>query len=205
MTARYHERNGGLLRYDDLAKFQAEQVAPIRTTYRGYDVYQSPPNSGGIVMLLALNILEGFDLKKPGHNTPAYLHLLTEAFKLAFADRYVYITDPRFAPGAPIEALLSKRYAELRRGLIKTDRAIEGIAPPADPKAGRAILAGHAIRYHEPGEPAAAAAPRATCAPMESRPPRSPSPTAGATWSASPIASTADSAAAWWWRAPGSC
>ena len=51
---------------------------------------------------MALNILEGFDLKKLGHNTPAYLHLLTEAFKLAFADRYPYITDPRFAPDAPI-------------------------------------------------------------------------------------------------------
>ena len=71
MTARYHERAGGLLRYDDLAEFQAEEAPPIRISYRGYEVYQSPPNSGGIVMLMALNILEGFDLKKLGHNTPA--------------------------------------------------------------------------------------------------------------------------------------
>ncbi len=160
MTARYHEKSGGLLRYDDLAGFHAEETAPIRITYRGYEVYQSPPNSGGIVMLEALNILEGYDLRKLGHNTPAYLHLLTEAFKLAFADRYVYITDPRFLPDAPIEALLSKHYAELRRGLIKTDRAIEGVAPPGDPRADRAILAGHSIRYHEPGKPASAAAAR---------------------------------------------
>jgi gamma-glutamyltranspeptidase/glutathione hydrolase len=160
MTARYHERNGGLLRYEDLAKFQAEEAEPIRISYRLLDVYQSPPNSGGIVMLQALNILEGFDLNKLGHNTPEYLHVLTEAFKLAFADRYVYITDPRFAPHAPIAALLSKHYAELRRGLIKMDRAIEGVAPPGDPVSSHAILAGHSIRYHDPGKPAAAAAPR---------------------------------------------
>jgi gamma-glutamyltranspeptidase/glutathione hydrolase len=154
--ARYHERAGGLLRYNDLAEFQAEEAAPLRIQYRGYDVYQSPPNSGGIVMLLALNILEGYDLQKLGHNTPQYLHVLAEAFKLAFADRYPYITDPRFAPDAPIEQLLSKPYAALRRGLIKMDRAIAGVAPPGDPRAGKAILAGHAIQYHEPGRPVAA-------------------------------------------------
>jgi gamma-glutamyltranspeptidase/glutathione hydrolase len=160
MTARYHERNGGLLRYEDLAKFQAEETEPIHTSYRGYEIYQTPPNSGGIVMLQALNILEGFDLRKLGHNTPGYLHVLTEAFKLAFADRYPYITDPRFAPDAPIAGLLSKRYADLRRGLIKMDRAIEGVAPPGDPRSGHAILAGHQIHYHEPGKPAATAAVR---------------------------------------------
>ncbi|MCC6365665.1 MAG: gamma-glutamyltransferase [Bryobacterales bacterium] len=158
MTARYHERNGGLIRYEDMASFQAEEAEPIRISYRGYEVYQSPPNSGGIVMLMALNILEGFDLKKLGHNTPEYLHVLMEAFKLAFADRYPYITDPRFAPQAPIAQLLSKEYAKLRRGLIKMDRAIEGVAPPGDPAYGKAILAGHEIRYHEPGKSTAAAA-----------------------------------------------
>jgi len=160
MTARYHERSGGLLRYQDLAKFQAQETTPIRTSYRGYEVYQSPPNSGGIVMLEALNILEGYNLKNLSHNTPAYLHLLTEAFKLAFADRYVYITDPRFLPDAPIAELLTKRYAELRRGLIKMDRAIRGAAPPGDPRNGHAILAGHAIQYHEPGKSAPTAAVR---------------------------------------------
>lgn len=156
MTARYHERNGGLLRYEDLAEFQAEEAEPIRIQYRGYDVYQSPPNSGGIVMLIALNILEGYDLKKLGHNTAEYLHVLTEAFKLAFADRYPYITDPRFAPRAPIAQLLSKPYAALRRSLIRMDRAIAGVAPPGDPANGKAILSGHQVKYHEPGRSAAA-------------------------------------------------
>jgi gamma-glutamyltranspeptidase/glutathione hydrolase len=157
MTARYHERHGGLLRYEDLAGFTAEEAAPIQISYRGLDVYQSPPNSGGIVMLIALNILEGFDLKQLGHNSPQYLHVLTESFKLAFADRYPYITDPRFAPDAPIAQLLSKSYASLRRGLIRMDRAIGGVAPPGDPRTGRAVLAGHTLRYHEPGKSAAAA------------------------------------------------
>jgi len=156
--ARYHERAGGLLRYNDLAEFQAEEAPPIRIHYRGYDVYQAPPNSGGIVMLQALNILEGFDLQKLGHNTAPYLHVLTEAFKLAFADRYPYITDPRFQRDAPIEQLLSKPYAALRRGLIKMDRAIAGVAPPGDPRAGKGVLAGHTIQYHEPGKPVAAMA-----------------------------------------------
>jgi len=158
ITARYHERTGGLLRYEDLAGFKAEEATPIRTNYRGYDIYQAPPNSGGIVMLLALNILEGFDLKKLGHNSPEYLHVLTEAFKLAFADRYPYITDPRFAPDAPIQELLSKRYAASRRELISMDRAIAEVAPPGDPRAGKAILSGHDIRYHKPGKAAKAAA-----------------------------------------------
>lgn len=157
-TARYHEGAGGLLRYNDLAEFQAEETPPIRIRYRGFDVYQAPPNSGGIVMLMALNILEGFDLRSLGHNTPRYLHVLTESFKLAFADRFPYITDPAFKRDMPIEQLLSKPYAAMRRGLIKTDRAIEGAAPPGDPRGGKAILTGHQIRYHEPGKPAAAAA-----------------------------------------------
>jgi gamma-glutamyltranspeptidase/glutathione hydrolase len=157
-TARYHERSGGLLRYEDLAGFQAETASPIHINYRGYDVYQSPPNSGGIVMLMALNILEGFDLKKLGHNSPQYLHVLTESFKLAFADRYPYITDPRFAPDAPVEQLLSKSYASLRLGLIKMDRAIMGVAPPGDPRSSKAILSGHEIHYRSSTSGAKAAA-----------------------------------------------
>ncbi len=151
VIARYHESTGGLLRYEDLAGFQAEQAEPIRIGYRGYEILQSPPNSGGIVMLMALKILEGFDLKSLGHNSPQYLHLLAEASKLAFADRYPYITDPKFAPDAPVKELLSNEYAALRRALIRKDRAIAGVAPPGDPRGGKAILAGHEIRYTEPG------------------------------------------------------
>jgi gamma-glutamyltranspeptidase/glutathione hydrolase len=158
MTAQYHERSGGLLRYEDLSSFQAEEAQPIHINYRGYDIYQSPPNSGGIVMLMALKIVEGFDLRKLGHNSPQYLHVLTEAFKLAFADRYPYITDPRFARDAPVTQMLSESYATLRRGLIKMDRAIAGIAPPGDPRSGKAILSGHEIRYQDPGKRISAAA-----------------------------------------------
>lgn len=157
ITARYHERNGGLLRYEDLAAFQAEEAAPIHIDYRGLDVYQAPPNSGGIVMLMALNILEGFALKELGHNTVEYLHVLTEAFKLAFADRHPYITDPRFAPDAPVSQLLSKSYAAARRQLIRMDRSIAGVAPPGDPRRGQAILAGHTVHYHEAEDSALAA------------------------------------------------
>ena len=101
-------------------------------------------------------MIEGFNLRQLGHNSPQYLHLLTEAFKLAFADRFPYITDPKTLPGAPIQALLSKEYATLRRGLIKADRAIAGSAPPGDPLARKAILDGHQIRYQT--APATAAA-----------------------------------------------
>src|SRR5262245_38536148 len=158
MTARYHERVGGLIRFADLETFEAEEAQPIRISYRGYEIFQSPPNSGGIVMLIALNLLEGFDPRELGHNTPQYLHVLTEAFKLALADRHPYITDPRFAPNAPVEQLLSKPYAALRRGLIKMDRAIAGVAPPGAPSSGKPILTGHEIHYHEPGKSRAAAA-----------------------------------------------
>jgi gamma-glutamyltranspeptidase/glutathione hydrolase len=122
-------------------------------------------------MLIGLNILEGFDLKKLGHNTPAYLHVLAESFKLAFADRIPYITDPRFYKDAPIAQLLSKEYAAARRSLIKLDRAIAGIAPPGDPRVGKAILSGHEIRYMEPGKTATAPAAHA-CEVTASKPHR---------------------------------
>jgi gamma-glutamyltranspeptidase/glutathione hydrolase len=130
LTADFYQKQGGLLRYEDLAAFQAEQAEPIRTTYKGLDVYQCAPNSQGIVLLMALNILEGFDLKMLGHNTADYLHVVVEALKLAFADRDRYIADPRFSKDIPVPMLLSKEYAAKRRGLIRMDRAMEGLAPP---------------------------------------------------------------------------
>src|SRR5205823_5228141 len=83
-------------------------AAPIRTNYRGIDVYECPPNSQGFVMLEALNILEGFNLKEMGHNSAPYLHAVTEALKLSFADRNKYVGDPKFVPNIPMQALLSK-------------------------------------------------------------------------------------------------
>jgi gamma-glutamyltranspeptidase / glutathione hydrolase len=127
VTADFYEKNGGLLRYDDLASYQPEEGPPIRTDYKGYDVYQSAPNSQGIVLLQALNILEPIDLKSMGHNSADYVHTLVEALKLAFADRDRWIADPRFTK-IPTEQLLSKRYAEERRKLINPRRAQPGAA-----------------------------------------------------------------------------
>src|SRR6266849_1895748 len=111
MTAETYQKAGGVLRYEDLANFQAEQAEPIHTLYKGYDVYESAPNSQGIVLLIALNIVEGFDLKALGHNSPDYLHVLTETLKLAFADRDQYIGDPRFVNDIPVAGLLSREYS----------------------------------------------------------------------------------------------
>ena len=132
MTADFYEKNGGLLRYDDLASYQPEEGSPIRTDYKGYDVYQSAPNSQGIVLLETLNILEPVDLKSMGHNSAEYVHTLMEALKLAFADRDRWVADPRFTK-VPTEELLSKRYAEQRRKLIDPRRARAGAAPYGTP------------------------------------------------------------------------
>jgi gamma-glutamyltranspeptidase/glutathione hydrolase len=132
LTANFYEKNGGLLRYEDLASYQPEEGLPIRTDYKGYDVYQSAPNSQGIVLLQALNILEPVDLKSMGHNSAEYVHTLVEALKLAFADRDHWIADPRFAK-IPTEQLLSKRYAEERRKLINPQRAQPAAAPYGNP------------------------------------------------------------------------
>jgi len=144
-SADFYAQQGGLLSADDLAKYVAEQAEPIKTAYAGLDVYQSAPNSQGIVMLIALNILEGYDLEALGHNSVEYLHVVTEAMKLAFADRNRYVGDPRFVD-VPTEALLSKDYAAARRKLIRSDRAMV-VAPPGDPRNGKALLEGNRPEY----------------------------------------------------------
>ncbi len=154
MTADTYQKAGGVLRYEDLAGFEAEQSEPIHTNYKGYEVYESAPNSQGIVLLMALNILEGMDLKSMGYNSPNYVHALTESLKLAFADRDQYIGDPRFVKNMPIAGLLSKEYAAERRALIHMDRAIEGMAPPGDPRAIHGVLSGRQIRYEKTHEQA---------------------------------------------------
>ncbi|MDA2937951.1 gamma-glutamyltransferase [Acidobacteria bacterium AH-259-A15] len=155
LTADFYEKQKGLLRYEDLASYEAEEAEPIKTTYEGLEVYQSAPNSQGIVMLIALNILEGYHLRELGHNSPEYLHLVTEALRLAFADRNQYISDPRFVKDIPVDSLLSKDYAKRRRALIRKDRAIRGAAPPGDPRRNQAILAGHEISYEDAPQPIA--------------------------------------------------
>jgi len=133
-TAAYMKSNGGLITEADLASYQAFEDQPIKINYRGVDVYECPPNSQGMVMLEALNILEGFNLRYMGHNSAPYLHAVTEALKLAFADRDKYDGDPKFVPPIPVRELLSKEYAAVRRAAIDPRRAIEGEPEPGDPR-----------------------------------------------------------------------
>jgi gamma-glutamyltranspeptidase/glutathione hydrolase len=132
-TAAYLKANGGIITEGDLAGYQPYEDAPLHTNYRGTEVYECPPNSQGFVMLEALNILEGYDLKAMGHNTAPYLHAVTESLKLSFADRNKYVGDPKFVPNIPMKALLSKPYAAIRRAAIDPNRAIEGEPAPGDP------------------------------------------------------------------------
>src|ERR1035438_9091643 len=116
------EKHGGLIAYNDLANFHAEEDQPKLGTYRGYEVYKPGFWTQGPVMIETLNLLEGFDLKSMGHNSPRYLHTVVEAVKLAFADRDEYYGDPKFSK-IPEEILLSKEYAAERRKLIDPKNA----------------------------------------------------------------------------------
>lgn len=120
--AEFSEKNNGLIRYEDLAEFHAEQDQPKVGTYRGYEINKPGFWTQGPVMIEALNILEGFDLKAMGHNSPEYLHTLVETVKLAFADRDAHYGDPKFSR-IPEETLLSKEYAAERRKLIDPQHA----------------------------------------------------------------------------------
>lgn len=114
--------NGGYLRKVDFEKHTSTWVEPVSVNYRGYDVYELPPNSQGIAALQMLNILEGYDLKTLGYNSPEALHLMIEAKKLAFEDRAKFYADPEFNK-IPLQGLLSKEYAAERRKLINPARA----------------------------------------------------------------------------------
>ncbi|WP_295976252.1 gamma-glutamyltransferase [uncultured Xanthomonas sp.] len=124
----YFKANGGFLRYEDLASHHGEWVEPVSTNYRGYDVWELPPNSQGIAALQMLNILEGYDFSKIPFGSAEHVHLFTEAKKLAFADRARFYADPAFQP-APLARLISKDYAAQRRALISMDRALKEVQP----------------------------------------------------------------------------
>jgi gamma-glutamyltranspeptidase/glutathione hydrolase len=113
---------GGVLSAADLAQHMSTWDSPISTNYHGVDIYECPPNGQGIVALLALNILENVDLRSMGYGSTAYYHHILEALKLAFADGFAHIADPSKVP-VPIDELLDKDYAALRRKLIDPDRA----------------------------------------------------------------------------------
>ena len=119
---KFSDENGGLFTQRDFAEHRSDWVEPISTNYRGYDVYEIPPNGQGIAALLALNIVEGFELGTMGHNGSEHLHYAIEAMKLGFADLYEYVTDPTFVQ-VPVDGLLSNDYAESQRKRISPERA----------------------------------------------------------------------------------
>lgn len=129
-VAGYLKSVGGIIEASDLASYAAHEDTPISVNYKGLDVYECPPNSQGFVMLQALNILEGMNVRYMRHNSASYLHAVTESLKLAFADRNRYVGDPKFVPPIPMRELLSKEYAVKRRALIDPEKAIDGEAPP---------------------------------------------------------------------------
>jgi gamma-glutamyltranspeptidase / glutathione hydrolase len=128
----YCKKAGCFLRYEDLASHTSTWVEPESTNYRGYDVWELPPNGQGIAALQMLNILEAYNLKEMGHNSADYLHHLVEAKKLAFADRAKFYSDPAFND-LPIKELISKEYADERRKLLDPLRALRNV-PAGNPR-----------------------------------------------------------------------
>ena len=132
----FSDKKGGLFALEDFTRHASEWVEPVKTTYRGYDVWELPPPGQGIAALQMLNLLEPYDLKKLGPTSPEYWHLLIEAKKLAYADRAKFYTDPRFAK-VPVNELISKDYAKERAKLLDPMKALTNI-PAGDPKLGKA-------------------------------------------------------------------
>ena len=113
---------GGFLSVDDLKSYEPEWVNPVSSNYRGFDVWELPPNGQGIAALQILNILEQYDIASMGHNSAEYIHLFTEAKKLAYEDRAKYYADMSFAD-VPVKELISKEYALTRNKLINPKKA----------------------------------------------------------------------------------
>ena len=126
--AKFSEEQGGLFRYEDFSSYTDKVEAPVSVDYRGYRVYKNPSANQGPTELFALNLLEGYDLKKLGHNSPDYIHTSIEAVKLALGDREKYLGDADFVP-IPYDGLLSKDYARERRALIDPARASFELRP----------------------------------------------------------------------------
>jgi gamma-glutamyltranspeptidase/glutathione hydrolase len=126
------QAQGGLITLDDLARWQVKLEEPVKTDYRGIEVYKLTTWTQGPALLQALNILEQADLKSMGYNSARYVHTLYQAMNLAFADRDFYYGDPDFPPAEPVRGLLSKEYARERFKLIKADKN-DAQAKPGDP------------------------------------------------------------------------
>ena len=125
---KFAQSQGGFHTAEDFANHTSNWLDPISTNYRGYTVYELPPNNQGLAVLEMLNILEGYDVKSLGHNSAEYLHLLVEAKKLAYADRAWHIADPAFYK-APLDKLLSKDYAAELRKKIDSGKAGDDVPP----------------------------------------------------------------------------
>ncbi len=134
---KFFERTGCYLRRVDFEQHRSIWVEPVTTRYRGFDVWELPPNGQGIAALQWLNLLEGFELKSFGHNSADYLHLMIESKKLVYEDRARFYADPQFA-SVPIVELLSKDYAAKRRALIDMKRAARSL-PAGAPTAARGV------------------------------------------------------------------
>jgi gamma-glutamyltranspeptidase/glutathione hydrolase len=119
---RYSKENGGFFTLEDFAKHRSEWVDPVSVNYHGYDVWELPPPGQGIAALQLLNVIENFDLKGMGRNSPDFWHVFTEAKKIVFADRARYYADPEFAK-VPVAQLLSKDYAKQRAALLDLQHA----------------------------------------------------------------------------------
>jgi gamma-glutamyltranspeptidase / glutathione hydrolase len=141
----FMKSHGGFLSYDDLSRHNSEWVEPVSSSYRGYDVWELPPNGQGIATIQILNILEGFNIEQMGFGSAEYIHMFTEAKKLAFEDRAKYYADPRYS-ATPVAQLISKKYAAERRKLINPGRAAK-IYDPGKIEAGNTIYLTVADKY----------------------------------------------------------
>ncbi len=120
--SKFIKSQGGFLSYEDMAEFEAEWVKPVSVNYRGYDIWEIPPNGQGITVLQMLNILEKYDFSKIKYGSAEHVHYFTEAKKLAFEDRAKYYSDMRFSK-VPVKTLISKEYAAERQKLINDEKA----------------------------------------------------------------------------------
>lgn len=133
----FMKKNGGYLSYEDMASHKSEWVEPLSTNYRGYDVWELPPNSQGIAALQMLNIMEAYDVKSMGFGSTDYVHLFVEAKKLAFEDRAKFYADPAFNQ-LPLKQLISKDYAAERRKLLDMSRSARRVMP-GNPEHGNTV------------------------------------------------------------------
>ncbi|HYH41649.1 MAG TPA: gamma-glutamyltransferase family protein [Burkholderiales bacterium] len=132
-VTRFIQKEGGAMRFEDFAEYRVSFEPTVRTRYEGVELHACGPWSQGPVLPMALNILKSFDLKAMGHNSADYIHVVTEALKLAFSDRHNYFGDPRFVK-VPIAGLMSDKYAAWRRSLISVEKAWEGMPPAGNPR-----------------------------------------------------------------------